>query len=134
VSVNITTTKDFKVSDNKEIKGFYFDSIDELKSFLEEYDGSYLDMKLYYKEIEIGTLKVSYYDSWGTLYPQFQIIINEESFNLFFGSKYSIPIGDEWCWVIYEFKELENMYLFIDGEYLSSYYFLHNENFSKMSR
>ena len=131
---DVIMDKLFKVEDKKNSKSFDFETISDLESFLKKYDCSYSDMVLFYKNIEIGTFKVSYYDWFGTKYPKFQLIIKEESFNLFFGSKYSIPIGDDWNWVIYEFKELENMYLFIDGEYLSSYKFLYNESFSKMSR
>lgn len=119
---------------NNKDRIFYFNSCEEINSFLHDFDGLTDDIMFFYKNIKVGILKISFYNMFGKEKPQFHIKLNNDSFRDFFYEEHEAPMGDEWTYEIYKFKELENHYLFIEGECLSSYFFLQNKDFQSMNR
>jgi hypothetical protein len=118
----------------KENEKIYFDSLDNMNDFLKKYDKLNLDIYIFYKNIIVGKIEVSYSDFMGIKNPNCKIVIRDDSFDVFFDESFSAPMGDEWDWKIYKFKELENEYLIIDGEYINSYHIQYNEKFTSMNK
>lgn len=117
-------------NDKKEFK-----SLDEVREYLEQNVSILNNYILFYQNKEVCTFDVTYYDMFGIKYPRFKIKINKELLELFFKQEYISPLGDEWDWKIYKFKESLDTYLFVENEgYISSCEFINNENFNLMTK
>lgn len=117
-------------NDKKEFK-----SLEQVREYLEQNVSILNNYILFYQNKEVGHFDVRYYDMFGIKYPKFKLKINKELLELFFEEEYISPLGDEWDWKIYKFKESLDMYLFVEDEgYISSCEFINNTNLNLMTK